>query len=154
MNGLKPSDRTKPILLPEEVVGSLEVLAAGLDLLDQLFEAGDLGVLLKSALDGEVAGKWDSLSVDLSVSPLVDQLGDGLSVRNSVGDPWLDDSKHVHGGLVVLEEHGVVDLEKSQESENFLWLWGQSVDTLNSDDEENGWLGWNVNGTLFLGLYN
>ena len=140
--------------LPQEVVGSLEVLSAGLDLLDQLLEAGDAGVLLEGILDGEVARKWDSLSVDLSVSPLVDQLGDGLSVRNSIGDPRLDDSKHVHGGLVVLEEHGVVDLEKSQESENFLWLRGQSVDTLNSDHEENRWLGWNVDGALFLSLFN
>jgi hypothetical protein len=129
------------------------VFAAGLNLLNQLLEAGDLGVLLKSILNGEVAGKWDSLSVDLSVSSLVDQLGNGLSVWNSVGDPWFDDSKHVHGGLVILEEDGVVNLQKSQKSKNFLWLRGESVNTLNSDNKENCWFSWNVDGTLFLGLH-
>jgi len=129
------------------------VFAAGLNLLNQFLEAGDSESIIKSIINGFVARKWDSLSVDLSVSSLVDQLGNGLSVWNSVSDPWLNNSKHVHGGLVVLEEDGVVNLEKSQKSENFLWLRGESVNTLNSDNKENCWFSWNVDGTLFLGLY-
>lgn len=87
------------------------MLTASLDLLNKLLDAGDSGLDAKGVLDGVVVGERSSLSLDLSVSSLVDELGDGLSVWNSVGDPWLDDSEHVHGGLIVSEEDGVVDLQ-------------------------------------------
>lgn len=129
------------------------MFTASLDFVDQFFGAGDSGVLTNGVVDHEVAGEWDSLSVDLTVSSLVNQLGNGLSVWNSVGDPWLDDSEHVHGGLVVLEEDSVVDLSQSEESQNLLWFWGDGVDTLHSDDEENLRFGWDIDGSIFLSLY-
>jgi hypothetical protein len=113
---------------PEEVVGFLELWSAGGDLVDQVLHTGD-SVLAELTSDDRVVGQWDSASVDLSVSSLVNELGDGGSGWETVSHEWLNDSNHVPGGLVELDEHSVVQLSQSEELQDLLWLRGELVDT-------------------------
>ena len=96
--------------------------------MDKVLNASDAG-FAELTSDNGVIGEWESASVDLAVSSLVDQLGDGGSGWETVGDEWLDDSDHVPGGLVQLHEHSVVQLSQSEELQDLLWLWCELVDT-------------------------
>ena len=84
-----------------------------------------------------VVGEGESLLVDLTVTSLVDELGDGGSGRETVSDERLDNTDHVPGGLVELDEDGVVELSQSKELEDLLRLGGKLVDTSNSNKEGN-----------------
>lgn len=96
--------------------------------MDEVLNAGD-SLFTKFSSDDRVVGEWDSASVDLTVSSLVDKLGDSGSGWETICDEWLDDSDHVPGGLVELDEHSVVKLSQSEELQDLLWLWGKFVDT-------------------------
>ena len=96
--------------------------------MDEVLNAGDSSFTEFSS-DDRVIGEWDSASVDLTISSLVDKLGDGGSGWETVSDEWLDDSDHVPGGLVELDENSVVELSQSEELQDLLWLWGKLVDT-------------------------
>ena len=63
---------------PQEVVGFLEVVSAAIDFVDQILNAFDV-VLAQVLLNHVVVGDGDSLLVDLTIAPLVNQLFDGLS---------------------------------------------------------------------------
>lgn len=114
---------------PQEVGGLLEVGSNGVDLVDEILHADD-AVLAEVGLDDGVVGESNALLVDLSVSALVDELADGLEVGVTVGDPWLDDLKHLEGGLGQADENTVVDLEKTEELEDLAGLWCNLVDTV------------------------
>lgn len=114
---------------PEEVGGLLEVGTAGDDFVDEILNAVDSVLGELSGNDG-VVGEWKSSSVNLTGSSLVDELGDGLSSWVSIGDEWLDHLEHVGGGLVQLDEDTVVDLSKSEQLQDLLWLWSKLVDTI------------------------
>lgn len=121
---------------PEEVVGGLEVGSDGVDLVDEIFNADDsLGS--EDLLDDGVIGNGDTLSFDLSVSTLVDELLHGLERRGTIGDVRLDETEHVEGGLVELDEDTVVDLTETEKLEDLLGLGGHTVDTADTDDESN-----------------
>ena len=113
---------------PEEVVGLLELGSAGHDLVDEVLNAVD-AVGSELAGDNAVVGEGDSGSVDLTISSLVDKVGDGVTGGVSVSDERLDHSEHVPGGLVQLHEHTVVELSKSEELQDLLGLGGELVDT-------------------------
>jgi len=72
----------------------------------------------------------DSLAVDLSVTPLVDQLTDGLEVRFTIGDPWLNNTKHLSGGFGKANKDTIVDLEETEELKDLARLGGYLVDTV------------------------
>ena len=113
---------------PEEVVGFLELWSTSSDFVDQVFDARNTDFAELSSDDG-VVSKWNSASVNLTVSSLVDQVSNGLSGWESVSHEWLDDSDHVPGGLVKLDESTVVELSQSEELQDLLWLWSKLVDT-------------------------
>ena len=96
--------------------------------MDQVFDARNTDFAELSSDDG-VVSKWNSASVNLTVSSLVDQVSNGLSGWESVSHEWLDDSDHVPGGLVKLDESTVVELSQSEELQDLLWLWSKLVDT-------------------------
>ena len=135
---------------PEEVGGLLEVWSDGEDLVDEILHADD-AVLAEGSLNDGVVGKSNALLVDLSVTTLVDKLADSLEVWETVGDPWLDNLQHLEGGLGHANEDTVVDLEKTEELEDLAWLWGDLVDTLDADNEDELVLSWDVVGTILLG---
>jgi hypothetical protein len=113
---------------PEEVGDGLEVGADGVDLVDDVLNAGD-AELAEAGLDHLVVGDWQTLLVDLSVAALVDELADGLQVGVSVSDEGLDDLQHLAGGLGEPDEDTVVDLEKTEELEGLALLGVDLVDT-------------------------
>ena len=114
---------------PEEVVGLLEVVTAGPDLVDEVLNAGD-AALTELTSNHAVVGQSDSLAVDLSVASLVDELADGVAGWESVGDKWLNESDHVDGSSVQLHEHTVVELSQTEELHDLLLLWSKLVDTI------------------------
>jgi len=95
---------------PQEVGSLLEVWSSGEDLVDQILD-GDDSVFSEVFLNEGVVGERDSLSMDLSVTSLVDEFSNGLQVWLSVGNVWLNQLKHLGGSLGELDEDSVVDLE-------------------------------------------
>jgi len=135
---------------PEEVGGLLEVGTDGEDFVDQILHA-DNTVLAKVLLDERVVSKSNALLVDLSVSTLVDEFADGLEVGETVGNPWLDNLEHLKGSLGETNEDTVVDLEKTEELEDLAGLRSNLVDTLDTDNENQFGLSWDVERALLLG---
>lgn len=135
---------------PEEVGGLLEVGADGEDLVDQIFHT-DNTVFSEVGLDDGVVGKSNALLVDLSVTTLVDELTDGLEVRVTISDPWLNNLEHLEGSLGHTNEDTVVDLKKTEELENLARLGCDLVDTLDTDNEDQLGLSWDVERTRLLG---
>jgi len=134
---------------PQEVGSLLEVGTDGEDLVNQILHA-DNAVLAKAVLNDGVIGESDALLVDLSVSTLVNKLAGGLQVGVSIGNPWLDDLKHLKGSLGHANKDTVVDLEKTEKLEDLAGLWCYLVDTLDTNNEDQLILGWNIVGTILL----
>lgn len=133
---------------PEKVGGLLEVGADSVDLVNKILDGDDtvlaqallneliigLGYYVSSTLGrkGWREGKYqgDSLAVDLSVTTLVDQLTNRLEVRFTVGDPWLNNTEHLSGGLGKADKDTIVDLEETEELKDLARLGRNLVDTV------------------------
>ena len=118
---------------PEEVGGLLEVRTDGVDFVNEIFDGEDT-VLTEDLLDLLVIDERDTLTVQLSVTTLVDEFADGLEVGVTVSNVGLDKTEHFRGGLVQTNEDSVVDLTKAEKSEDLLDLGGDLVDTTNTDN--------------------
>jgi len=92
---------------PQEVVSFLEVSSASVEFSDQVFNADDVSVA-KNLLNNLVVCDGDSLLVDLTVSSLIDQIGDSMSGGESESDKRFDLLEHVKSGSVNSDEDGVV----------------------------------------------
>lgn len=99
---------------PQEVVSFLELWSAGNDLMDEVLNAGN-SMLSEGLGDDGVISEGKSGSVDLSVSSFVNKILDSSSGWVTIGNEWLDDSNHVPGGLVELNEDSIVELSQSKE---------------------------------------
>ena len=119
---------------PESVGDLGEVLASGVDLVDDVFNADD-GVVGVLSLDLLVVGDLDALVVDLEEATLVDETTDGLEGGVTVGDVGFDEAEHVLHGLVDLDEDGVEDLAEAEELEDLALLGGDLGDTTDTDDD-------------------
>lgn len=108
--------------------------------------------LSKTSGDNVVGGKGDTLATDLAVSSLVDELSGRFKVGVSVGNVGLDQSKHVDGGGVDLDENAVVDLSQSEQAKDLHNLRGASNDTANAHHENNLPLRRDKEGVVGLGL--
>ena len=97
--------------------------------MDEILNTGD-SVFTEFSLNNGVISDWDSSSLDLTATSLVDEFADGLSGWITVGNEWLDHLDHVPCGFVKFDENGVVQLSQSEELQNFLWLWGKLSDTV------------------------
>jgi hypothetical protein len=128
----------------------LEVGSNSEDLVDQILHA-DNAVLTEGTLNDGVVGESNALLLDLSISTLVDELTDSLQVGVSVCDPWLNNLEHLKSGLGHANKDTIVDLEKTEELKNLAGLWCDLVDTLDTDDEDELVLSWDVESTLLLG---
>jgi hypothetical protein len=128
----------------------LEVGSNSEDLVDQILHA-DNAVLAEGTLNDGVVGESNALLLDLSISTLVDELTDSLQVGVSVCDPWLNNLEHLKSGLGHANKDTIVDLEKTEELKNLAGLWCDLVDTLDTDDEDELVLSWDVESTLLLG---
>ena len=54
---------------------------------------------------------------------------DAVVHTGATKNEWLDNSDHVHGSLVELDEGGVVQLSESEQLQDLLGLGSQLVDT-------------------------
>lgn len=114
---------------PEEVGGVLEVGPNGVDLMHEILHALNIALHLQLALDEEVVGDGNALSLDLQETSLVDQIPDGLEVGVTPGDVGLTDSQHINGGLVQLHKYPIVDLPQAEELQDFADFGSNFVDT-------------------------
>lgn len=150
LSGAETSSWVAELEWPQEVGGLLEVGADGEDLVDQILHADDT-VLSETGLDDGVVGESNALLLDLSVSTLVNELADGLQVGVSVGDPWLDDLEHLKSCLGHANKDTVVDLEETEKLEDLAGLWCDLVDTLDTNNEDELVLSWDMERTILLG---
>ena len=96
--------------------------------MDEILNAVD-SVFAELTSNDAVISEWDSASVDLTSSSLVNEVLDHVSGWESESDMGLNHSNHVPCGFVKLDEYTVVQLSKSEELQNLLWLGGNLVDT-------------------------
>lgn len=89
--------------------------------------------------------------IDFTISPLVYQLANALQIRLAVGNIGLNDTEHLGSGLCELDENCIVDLEEAEELKNLSWLWGNLVDTFNTNDEGEFRLGGNIEAGVLFG---
>lgn len=113
---------------PKEIVCFLEMSTNGSDLVDEVFNVGNT-VLSELLLNDHVVGKGDSGSVDLAISSLVYELGDGSLGGIAISNVWFDSSEHVNGSFVQSDEHAVVQLSQSQKLHDLSASGIQLVDT-------------------------
>ena len=119
--------------------------------MDEVLNA-DKSELAKTVFNDLVVRDWDSLSIDLHKSSLVDEGLDGSSGWVPVGNVRLNLSDHVDSSLVDLDKGGVADLSESEKLKNLLRLRVKLVDTLDSDHESNLWLRVDIDATVSLGV--
>lgn len=129
----------------------LEVGPNGEDLVDQIFNRDDT-IFAKVLLNEFIIREGNPLAIDFPVSALIHQFANALEVRLTIRNPRLDDTEHFKGGLGEADKHTVVDLEETEELEDFAWLRGNLVDTLDADDEDELGLRGDVEGAVFLGV--
>ena len=72
-------------------------------------------VLAQKLLNDGVVGDGDSLTVNLGVTPLVDEFSDSLEVDLSECNVRLDNVQHLGGSLGDSDKDTVVDLEQTEE---------------------------------------
>lgn len=96
--------------------------------MDQIFNRDDT-IFAKVFLDKLVVGQWDALTIDLSISTLVYEFTNALEVRLTIGNPRLDDAKHLESGFGEANKDAVVNLEETKELKNLARLGGDLVDT-------------------------
>ena len=73
----EPTRRVRQLERPEKVARRLEIRSDGHDLVHQVFNADD-AEFAQVLLDDLVVGERDPLAVDLSVSPLVDEVANAF----------------------------------------------------------------------------
>ena len=136
---------------PKEVARLLEVGADGEDLMDQVLHTHN-AELAEMLFDDGVVGERDAVLIDsLGIAALVDEFADRFEVGVAVGDEGLDDLQHFHRGFCETDEDTVVDLEETQELKGLALLGIDLVDTLDTDDEGEFGLCWDVVGPFLLG---
>lgn len=128
---------------PQEVAGLLEVRSNSENLVNQILHTDD-AVLAKVVFDQLVVGEGNSLLVDLSVTSLVNELSYGLEVGVAKGNVWVDNGQHLLSSSSQSNEDTIVDLDKSEKLEDLSWLGCNLVDTLDSDNEDELVLFFNV----------
>lgn len=113
---------------PEEVRRLLEVVSHGEDFVHEIFQADDV-LLAERLLDDAVVRERNALLVGFAEAALVHELAHGLQVRVAPGDVRLGNAQHLDGGFVEFDEHAVVDLTQTKESQHLLDTWVHTADT-------------------------
>jgi len=149
LSGPEAASRVAQLEGPQEVAGLLEVGPDGVDLVDEILHTDDT-VLAKVSLDDSVVGEGNALLVDLAVTTLVHEFTNRLEVGVSVGDVRLNDLQHLEGSLGKTDKDTVVDLEKTEELEDFAGLRGNLVDTPDTNYEDQFGLGRDVERAILL----
>ena len=121
------------------------------DLMDDILNAVQ-AELTQASGDNIVGRKGNTLATDLAVSSLVDELSGRFKVGVSVGNVGFDQSEHVDGGSVNLDEDAIVDLSQSEQTKDLDNLGGNSDGTADTDNEHNLALRGDEEGVVGLSL--
>lgn len=119
--------------------------------MDQVFD-GNNTVLSQSLFNDRVVVQGNSLLVDLTETSLVDQFSNSRERWVSENNIRINQLQQLQGSLGELDESGSVDLVQSQQLKDLSWLRWNLVHTLNSDNENEFGLSWNVVFTCSLGV--
>lgn len=119
--------------------------------MDKILHTNDSEFAKRLFNDGVVSQR-NALLVDLGESTLVDQLTHRLEVGISPGNVRADPLEHLQCGLGQANESGRVDLSQSQKLQDLSWLWGNLVDTLDTDNKGKLGLSRDIETVLGLGL--
>jgi len=126
--------RTVQLEWPQEIGRLLEVRANGENFVDQVFDANDI-LFAEILLNNGVVGDRQTLSLDLGISALVNQLTDSLQTRITPSDVRIGDTKHLDSSFVQLDKNTVVDLTQTKKLKDLARGRMNLVDATNSDDE-------------------
>ena len=96
----------------------LEIRASSEDLVDKILNGENI-ILAETRLNGTIVGKGNALFIDLAVSTLVDQFTNRFQIRLAICDIRLDKTEHLLSCFCDLDEDAVVDLEKTEQLQNF-----------------------------------
>lgn len=113
---------------PQEVVGLFEVGSYGGNLLDQVFDGSDAD-FAQVLFDDGVVGNRNSVSGHSDKTSFVQQLRNGASSRVSVCNIRFDSLQHVQTSFVDTDEHSVVELSQTEQTED---LFDLRVDFVNT----------------------
>jgi hypothetical protein len=136
---------------PKEVVGFLKVRTDSGDFMNEVFDT-DNTVLAKGLFNDSIVMDRDTLLLNLGISTLVDQFTNGLQVGGTVSDIGLNELEHFRGSLVQTDKDTIVDLQQTQELKHLTRLGGNVVDTTDTDNKDQLFLGRNIVVTVRFGL--
>ena len=125
----------------EERVNSTEALTSSENLVNHIFQTDDTNGT-KMLLNKGVAGDRNTLSVDASITTLVEKIRHSLAVGNTPGDIRSDLKEHSLSGFVDFDESSCVGGTKTKKLENLANLGSHTIRTENTNDnEDRGLLG-------------
>ena len=136
---------------PKEVVDFLKVRTDSDDFMNEVFDT-DNTVLAKGLFNDSIVMDRDTLLLNLGISTLVDQFTNGLQVGGTVSDIGLNELEHFRGSLVQADKDTIVDLQQTQELKHLTRLGGNVVDTTDTDNKDQLFLGRNIVVTVGFGL--
>lgn len=113
---------------PKKLVGFLEMGSNSVDFMYQIFD-GNNSKFAQVVFNQLVVAQWDSLSVDLGVTSLVNEFTNSLKIWFTICDVWLNQLKHLLSSLGQLDKDTIVDLKQSKKLKNLSWLWCNVRDT-------------------------
>ena len=125
----EPARRIAQLERPQEIARLLEIWPYSDNLVHQILHADD-AVLAQMLFDQAVVGQRDALLVDLAVAALIDELTHGFGGRVAVGDEWFNDLQHFGCGFCEADEDAVVDLEETEELEDFAGFGSDFADSV------------------------
>lgn len=111
----------------------------------------DDAVTAQLAFDDRVVGEGNARFVYFAEPALVDQFTHGLQVGVAICDVGVHALQHFHGCFVYFEEDTGVDLAEAEELEDLLGLGGDTVETTDTDNEDQLGLGLDVEAVSGLG---
>lgn len=117
---------------PEEVGGLLEVRTNSVDFMNEIFHR-DNTELTENSLDLLVVHKRNTLTIQLGITTLVNEVTDSLKVGVTIGNVGLNKTEHLNGSLVQTNEDSIVDLAETEKSKDLLHLGRNLVNTTNTN---------------------
>ena len=117
---------------PEEVVYGLEVWTTSDDFMNNIFNT-DYTKFSELIRDDVVINDWNTLSINLGVSSLVDKGTNSFQRWGTIGYEWFYWLQHIHGGFVDSQKGGIVNLSETQQLQDLSDLRAYTIDTLNDE---------------------
>jgi len=123
---------------PQEFVDVLEVSSDGKDFVNHIFNANN-SVLLELLGNDFVVSDWSSLTAKFSKTALVNEFSHSLQVGCSPSNVGLNKSQHFDSGSIESHKDGILNLTKTEKSQNLSCTGINTIDTPNSNNQSEFW---------------